>query len=151
MAVEARASCGDCNTNNNNKVILVKITTDFIFYGSISWNTLKFTWNNLYLWTGNWVWGWIEWRQIYDTQTIIVTGPSKQSSLRCVICSKGWLEMPALSPVKKERVGLGDSRMGTKENEIAKAGRPCSLECYKKNWNVLLFRNIFFLKFWLTS
>jgi hypothetical protein len=29
--------------------------------------------------------------------------------------------MPALSPVKKERVGLGGSRMGTKENKIAKA------------------------------
>jgi hypothetical protein len=31
--------------------------------------------------------------------------------------------MPALSPAKKESVGLGGSRMGTKENEIAKAGR----------------------------
>jgi hypothetical protein len=29
--------------------------------------------------------------------------------------------MPALSPVKKERVGLGGSRIGTKENKIAKA------------------------------
>jgi hypothetical protein len=27
---------------------------------------------------------------------------------------------------KKERVGLGGSRMGTKENKISKAGRPCS-------------------------
>jgi hypothetical protein len=26
--------------------------------------------------------------------------------------------MPALSPVKQERVGLGDSRMGTKENNV---------------------------------
>jgi hypothetical protein len=32
--------------------------------------------------------------------------------------------------------------MGTKENEIAKAGRPCSWECYEKNGNILLFRNI---------
>jgi hypothetical protein len=36
MAVEARAPCGDCNNNknnnNNNKVILIKITTDFIFF-----------------------------------------------------------------------------------------------------------------------
>jgi hypothetical protein len=32
--------------------------------------------------------------------------------------------MPALSPVEKESVGLRGSRMGTKENEIAKAGRP---------------------------
>jgi hypothetical protein len=40
--------------------------------------------------------------------------------------------MPALSPVKKERVGLGGSIMGTK-NKIAKAGRPYSWEGYEKN------------------
>jgi hypothetical protein len=40
--------------------------------------------------------------------------------------------MPALSPVKKESVGLGGSRMGTKEKKIAKVGRPCSWECYEK-------------------
>jgi hypothetical protein len=34
--------------------------------------------------------------------------------------------------VKKERVGLGGSRMGTKENKISKAGRPCSWACYVK-------------------
>jgi hypothetical protein len=39
--------------------------------------------------------------------------------------------MPVLSPVKKESVRLG-GRMGTKENKIAKAGRPCSWECYEK-------------------
>jgi hypothetical protein len=55
--------------------------------------------------------------------------------------------MSALSPVKKENVRLGGSRMGTKENKIAKAGRPYSWECYEKNGNILLFRNIFFLKF----
>jgi hypothetical protein len=55
--------------------------------------------------------------------------------------------MPVLSPVKKESVGLGGSRMGTKENKIAKAGGPCSWECYKENSSILLFRNIFFLKF----
>jgi hypothetical protein len=41
--------------------------------------------------------------------------------------------MPALSPVKKESMGLGGSRMSTKENNIAKAGRLCSWECYEKN------------------
>jgi hypothetical protein len=41
--------------------------------------------------------------------------------------------MPALSPVKKESVGLGGSRMGTKENEIAKARIPCSWECHEKS------------------
>jgi hypothetical protein len=30
--------------------------------------------------------------------------------------------MPALSPVKKESMLLGGSRMGTKKNDIAKAG-----------------------------
>jgi hypothetical protein len=39
--------------------------------------------------------------------------------------------MPALSPVKEKSVGLGGSRMGTKENKIAKVGR--SWECYEKN------------------
>jgi hypothetical protein len=53
--------------------------------------------------------------------------------------------MPALTPVTKESVGLGGSRMGTKENKTAKAGRQCSRECYEKNLNILLFRNIFFL------
>jgi hypothetical protein len=33
--------------------------------------------------------------------------------------------MPALSPVKKERVGLGGNRMGTKENKIAKRKQDC--------------------------
>jgi hypothetical protein len=47
VAVEARAPCGDCN--NNNRVILIKITTDFIFYDTISSNILKFTQNNFYL------------------------------------------------------------------------------------------------------
>jgi hypothetical protein len=41
--------------------------------------------------------------------------------------------MSALFPVKKERVGLGGSRIGTKENKIAKAGRPCSWKSYEKN------------------
>jgi hypothetical protein len=41
MDVEARAPCGDCNNNNNNNkviliVILIKITTHFISYDSIS-------------------------------------------------------------------------------------------------------------------
>jgi hypothetical protein len=43
-------------------------------------------------------------------------------------------------------VRLEGSRMGTKENKIAKAGRPCPWECYEKNLNILLFRNIFFLE-----
>jgi hypothetical protein len=41
--------------------------------------------------------------------------------------------MPAFSPVKKESVRVERSRMGTKENKVAKAGRPCSWECYEKN------------------
>jgi hypothetical protein len=53
--------------------------------------------------------------------------------------------MPALCAVKKERLGLGGSRMGTKENKIAKAGRPCSSQCYEKNLNILI-QKYFFLK-----
>jgi hypothetical protein len=59
--------------------------------------------------------------------------------------------MPALSPVKKERVGLGGSRMGTKENKIATAGRPCSWECYEKKKEGrkkhTVIQKYFFLKF----
>jgi hypothetical protein len=40
--------------------------------------------------------------------------------------------MPALSPVRKNRVGLRGNRMGTKGNKIAKARRQCSWECSKK-------------------
>jgi hypothetical protein len=46
---------------------------------------------------------------------------------------EGMIEMRALSPVKKESVRLEGSRMGTKENKIENAGRPCSYECYEKN------------------
>jgi hypothetical protein len=53
--------------------------------------------------------------------------------------------MSALSPVIKESVGLGGSRMVTKENKIAKAGRPCSWECYKKI-ETYCYSEIFFLE-----
>jgi hypothetical protein len=55
--------------------------------------------------------------------------------------------MPSLSPVKEESVELGGSRMGTKENEIAKAGRPCSWEWYEKMETYCYSEIIFFLKF----
>jgi hypothetical protein len=54
--------------------------------------------------------------------------------------------MPALSPVKKGRVGLGGSRMGTKENEIAKAVRPCSWQCYEKKLKHTVIQKYFFLE-----
>jgi hypothetical protein len=47
--------------------------------------------------------------------------------------------------VKKESVGLGGSRMGTKENKIAKAGRPCSWKCYEK-METYCYSEIFFLQ-----
>jgi hypothetical protein len=53
--------------------------------------------------------------------------------------------MPAPSPVKKKSVGLGGSRRGTKENKIAKAGRPCSWECYEiKIIETYCYSEIFF-------
>jgi hypothetical protein len=54
--------------------------------------------------------------------------------------------MPELSPVKKESVGLRGRRMGTKENEIAKAERPCSSKCYEKI-ETYCYSDFFFLKF----
>jgi hypothetical protein len=48
--------------------------------------------------------------------------------------------------VKKERVGLGGSRMGTKENNISKAGRPCSWECYEKNLKHTVIQKYVFLE-----
>jgi hypothetical protein len=44
MAVEAWAPCGDCNNNNNNKVMLIKILTYFIFmavFPKIFWSSHK--------------------------------------------------------------------------------------------------------------
>jgi hypothetical protein len=52
--------------------------------------------------------------------------------------------MPALSPMKKESVGLGGSRMGINENKIAKAGRSCSCECYEKKWKHAVIQKYFF-------
>jgi hypothetical protein len=34
---------------------------------------------------------------------------------------------------EKGKGGVRESRMGTKEKKISKAGRPCSWECYEKN------------------
>jgi hypothetical protein len=54
--------------------------------------------------------------------------------------------MPAHSPVKKERVGLGGSRMGTKENNITKEGRRCSWECFEKIETYCYSEIFFFLE-----
>jgi hypothetical protein len=54
--------------------------------------------------------------------------------------------MLALSPVKKESVGLGGSRMGKKENKIAKAQTPCSWECYEKKLKHTVIKKYFFLE-----
>jgi hypothetical protein len=48
--------------------------------------------------------------------------------------------------VKKERVGLGGGRMGTKENKISKAGRPCLWECYEKIETYCYSEIFFFLE-----
>jgi hypothetical protein len=54
--------------------------------------------------------------------------------------------MPALSPVNKERMELGGSMMDTKENEIAKTGRPCSWECYEKKLKHTVIQKHFFIE-----
>jgi hypothetical protein len=48
--------------------------------------------------------------------------------------------------MKKESVELGGSRMGTKENKIAKAGIPCSWECYEKKLKHTVIQKYFFLE-----
>jgi hypothetical protein len=90
MAVEARAPCGDRNNNNNNNnnnKIIIKLT-DFIFMGvfpEIFLSSLEiiFICEQESAREGELS------EDIYDTPTIIVTGPSKQSRPRCVICLKG--------------------------------------------------------------
>jgi hypothetical protein len=52
--------------------------------------------------------------------------------------------------VKKESVGLEGSRMGTKENDFKSEKTVFIGMLRKKNWNILLFRNIFSLRFRLT-
>jgi hypothetical protein len=51
----------------------------------------------------------------------------------------------ALSPVKNESVGLGGSRMGTKENKIAKAEDRVHRSATKKT-ETYCYSEIFFLK-----
>jgi hypothetical protein len=46
--------------------------------------------------------------------------------------------------VKKERVGLGGSRMGTKENEITKAGRLVFMGVLRKKIETYCYSEIFF-------
>jgi hypothetical protein len=48
--------------------------------------------------------------------------------------------------VKKESMGLGGSKMGTKENKIAKAGRSCSWECYEKKLKHTVIQKYFFIE-----
>jgi hypothetical protein len=54
--------------------------------------------------------------------------------------------MPALSPVKKESVGLGVSRMGTEENKIAKAKNTVFMGVLRKKWKHTVNQNFFFLE-----
>jgi hypothetical protein len=53
--------------------------------------------------------------------------------------------MPALSPVKKESVGLGGSRMGTKESKIATRKGPVHRVLRNKLKHTVV--QIFFLTF----
>jgi hypothetical protein len=53
--------------------------------------------------------------------------------------------MPALSPVKKERVGLGGTRMGTKENDC-KSGKTVFMGVLRKKFKHTLIQKYFFLQ-----
>jgi hypothetical protein len=48
---------------------------------------------------------------------------------------------------EKGNGGVRGSRMCTEENKIAKAGRPCSWDCYEKIEKYCYSEIIFFLKF----
>jgi hypothetical protein len=54
--------------------------------------------------------------------------------------------MPALSAVKKESVGLGGSRMGTKEHKIAKAGKTVFMGVLRKKIETYCYQK-YLLKF----
>jgi hypothetical protein len=54
--------------------------------------------------------------------------------------------MPALSPVKKERVGLRGSRMGTKENKIVNRGKTMFMGVLRKKLKHTVIQKYFFLE-----
>jgi hypothetical protein len=51
-----------------------------------------------------------------------------------------------LSPVTKESVGLGGSRMGTKENKIAEAGKTVFMGVLRKILKHIVIQKYFFLE-----
>jgi hypothetical protein len=53
--------------------------------------------------------------------------------------------MPALSPVKKERVGLGGRRMGTKKQDC-KSGKTVIMGVLRKKTETYCYSEIFFLE-----
>jgi hypothetical protein len=59
---------------------------------------------------------------------------------------KGWLEMPALSPVKKERVGLRGSRMCTKKKQVCKSGKTVFMGVLRKKWKHTVIQKYSFLE-----
>jgi hypothetical protein len=160
MAVEARAPCGDCNNNSNNNnnnnnnkviliVILINVTTYSIFmtvFTEIFWSSheIIFIVNRKVRVRVNWVK-----TDLWHPDNNSDLSLEAESAEMCYLFEGMTWDAGAFSS-GKGKCGLGGSRMGTKQNKIAKAGRPCSWECYEKNGNILLFINIFFSTFWLT-
>jgi hypothetical protein len=54
--------------------------------------------------------------------------------------------MPALSPVKKERVGSGGSRMGTKKKQDCKSGKTMFMGELRKKFKRTVIQKYFFLE-----
>jgi hypothetical protein len=54
--------------------------------------------------------------------------------------------MPALSPVKKERVGLGGNRMGKKKTRLKKR-EDLFMGVLRKKWKHTVIQKYFVLKF----
>jgi hypothetical protein len=59
---------------------------------------------------------------------------------------EGMSSDASASSSEKEKCGVGGSRMGTKGNEIAKAGRPCSWECYERKLKRTVIWIFFFIE-----
>jgi hypothetical protein len=52
-----------------------------------------------------------------------------------------------LSPVQKERLGLGGSRMGTKKKQVCKSEKTVPMGVLRKKWkHIVIQKYIFFLE-----
>jgi hypothetical protein len=96
------------------------------FYSEYQW-LLDFTavLSNVFIYWGasDW-WLWMRGRRVAIAIIIIIIITDGNLTMTKYLIKKIYCTY--IISVKKEKVGLGGSRMGTKENNISKAGGPCS-------------------------